>query len=198
MLQGHPRYKNINFHLLWLPFSTPSSSLILLSKFWNNCCQTWYLGPGKVFFIKEPFGICIAALLKHREAAPKEITTQFIQADSRLQVLYLCFVFKIHLWNYFFQILCSYFQPPKCKLWCPPVSKCWNLESAFSEDLLEHISALTLTGPFFFSPYWHQYDPGNSGSLHLLSPRLVVLQISFFPDKIQILIKTFNRFGSCI
>lgn len=149
MLQGHPCYKNIHFHLLWLPFSTPSSSLISLSKFWNNCCQAWYLGPGKVFFIIEPFGICIAALLKHRETAQKEITTQFIQEDNGLQVLYLCFVFKIHLWNYSFQILCSYFQPCKCKLWCLPVSKCWNLESAFSEDLLEHISVLlTLIGPF--------------------------------------------------
>lgn len=100
------------------------------------------------FFILQPFGICIAALLKYRKTAQKATTTQFIQDNSGLQVLYLSFVFKIHLRKDCFQIPCSGFQPTKCKLWGLPVSKYWNLESAFPEGLLEHILVLlTLMGP---------------------------------------------------
>lgn len=46
------------------------------------------------FFILQPFGICFATSLKYRGDAQKAITTQFMQDNSGLQVLCLCFVFE--------------------------------------------------------------------------------------------------------
>lgn len=185
MIQGCPCYNSINPHLLWPSFSTPSSSLISFSKFETSCCQAWFFCQTK-FFIVQPFGICIAVLLKYgrKRDCPKSNYCSVYTKQQWLQVPYLCFVFKIHLWKHGFQIPCINFQSPKCKLWGLPVSKYWILESAFPKGLLERIRVLfTLRGSFVLA----FLDISTSlGSLHILSPRLAVLQISLLSDKIWV------------
>lgn len=148
MLQECPCYKNISPHLLGLPFSTPFS-LISLPKFWNKLLPSLVSGVRQSFFYTTAIWNMYCSFGKIQGDAQKAIITQFIQDDSELQVLYLCFVFekftsektasKCHV---------VIFSPKKHKLWGLPVNKYWNLESAFPKGLLEHIRVLlTLIRP---------------------------------------------------